>query len=312
MLTAIEIKEDFKEYVEWETDFRKRNNFRQAALQDWFNIVQKSHSDLRNKLGGFGCELDITFENVNRNLSNEVFKPIISNITNLLPTLSEDMYKYYNATLDALKLPSVNAYKDASTHRMIKSSTIILNCAKSRMLAQDKMEELQDLLSQLGRYYLIYSTKPCDAKIILSTETKAFIQLGFHQGIDVGSCFTNGYSKYYLGAGKDSFVIHYYENNKHLARMWGSFTGDCDIMNVSNLYMSKGTHEGNILTAAKMLYGIIEQVEPDSILETHDQYEPSPLYKNNYGTLSFSKTPIKKLQTVPSFSHKGICYKESY
>lgn len=304
MIDTLEITEDWKDFELQEAKLIKQYNFRQKSFKEWFDLVQKNHQNIRNKIGGLGCELEIRFENINRSMSNDVFYPIMQEICQLLPTLEKDLLDRYGKSPNALKLPSFST-DEFSTHRMIKSSTFIMNCGKNRGLKSSDLNILAELVSRLGRFYTIYSTKPCDAKIVLSTETIEFLKLGFYK-VDTGSCFTKGLSKYYLGQGNDSFVLHYYEDSKHLARMWGSFTSNCEVMNVSNLYMDKGVHEGNILTAAKMLYATIESVELDDIHETHDVYEPSNLYRNGYGTLSFSKNKIEK-QTV-QFSTGVKCY----
>lgn len=305
MLDTLEITEDWKDFKAQEATLVPKFGFRQTASKEWFDLVQKNHQDLRSKINGLGCELEIRFENINRSMSNSAFEPIINDICKLLPTISKDLSDRYGKTLDALKLPSIPT--DSSTHRMIKSCTFIMNCGKYRGLTQSELAVLAELVSKLGRFYVVYSTKPCDAKVVLSTETIEFLKLGFYD-VDKGSCFTTGLYKYYLGHGKNSFVLHYFENNEHLARMWGSFTGKCDIMNISNLYIKQEAHEGNVLTAAKMLYSTIESVELDDIIETHDVYDPSNLYKNGYGTLSFSRNKIDRQSVQFGISSGLKCY----
>lgn len=288
--------ENYEEFDPWFRTFirmgTKYDSYQPSKLSTWFDSVQDAHLEIRKRLDGFQINSHFDLKDIQRSAEMSSAGPIISHICTILPAYKST---YYLKTQDLLS-PTMRDYKG------IKTSKHISEYAKVANLSDDQKKELDRLLSALGNEWAKARVKEQKVFTTLSTEAKAFALLG-HYGADWNSCFKQGgaknSNKFHLGECENTFVFLVHDTNckgvdsssKNWARAWGFFDPKQNVVNFTNLYLTKHLSQGNALEIMKLQAAQLLNANPSDVKSADDLIDRSPgldiHLNNNNDTISF-------------------------
>lgn len=269
------------------------------SLGQFFDAVQTSHNEIRKLLNGHSLQVSIEFENKNKPISDEDFKPIVQKLREKIPNIVDDLYIHYGRKLDDLKMPLMRIFDH--NHKFIKSSTFLTHCAKSNLISKEDINEVNKCQSKLGELWKRYSTSSGQLTTEISTQTIDFLRIGTF-GPDDNSCFRysggSAFTRHIIGESPNTYVVKFYEKDKVVARMLGVLTNK-NVMNFFNLYMNKGVSEGNLIESLITSYATIFNVNEEDVKQYREKFDiHEDIYLNDYETISLTTKKILPRQIL--------------
>jgi hypothetical protein len=247
-----------KEFLKWYDDFIKQNPGFRAGI-DWFNAIETSHADLRKKIGGVNLVKDMILKDV----QNPIDFSLIDKPTERMLVIIPKYFHEYEVRRPDFCEPTLKRNPKFAGMKWSKHI--------STWMERDKVDdaiqkEVNDIISKLGEVWIKAKTKDVTAKVLLSTDPKAFNLVGYY-GPDNVSCFRqnggNHIHRYRLAQTPGSFILLVGENEDLIRPdppgLWGRFIGfaspDLNAFSLVNYYPKKGYPEGNILMAVDKFMG---------------------------------------------------------
>lgn len=305
----------FKEFNEWYVKFSKDNGFQniKIAEQDW-EYFQEKHEKIRSLMGGIAYDMELEFINESKGVGEEILDEIVKETLKLFPDMDKDAAQYLNVTSTKEAFREPLASQRGSNHNFLKIGTFITQAISNRWYGragkEEKIKQGSLIAQKLADYWQKYNTKEGTLRAVLSTNFEDIIKIGHYKNIDTYSCFRGGgRSKFRLAFIPDSYVVHFYDKNRHCGRMWGMYKDDN--MNFSNLY-AKGAHEGNIRAACRMIYANIMGVDEERVNEHLNKLTTNPegaLYLNGYDRITLSTSNNINYQQIDISTAIDYCRK---
>lgn len=289
----------FKDFQKWQESFT--NNWGgYIADKDWLDRVDAAHIKLR---GGeeFQSYHQFKLKKQQRPARGQKISDIYESLIDLVPTLG----KLGDLTEEKLRYPSIST----ANHRVFKTSKCITEAAASyydeyTIDGKKKLDKINKLVSQLGEEWSKCRTSEITYDVIFDTSAKGFVKLG-HYGPDKSSCFKQGSAseknKYHLAQTPHTFVVTIYTDEICVARCWGFVNEDYNILNYCNLYLEKGTVDGNIFEVLRHLSAEkMSNIEAEQLHFVEGQIDVTEVFQNKFGNFSFSasKDIPKQILTV--------------
>lgn len=190
-------------YLKWHQNVLKKaypNGYWPRDSAEWIDLLDKSHADIRDKLGGISKTYEIETGDGQKKLDLVKHDDLIKRILGYVPGYL-DRYGFSTAVF---ALPTIKGEKNIST------SKHIMGYATRAKIPKDNTAALNNLVSMLGDLWGQNKTKKDCRFATVTTSPYAFAMIG-SMGCDAGSCFVTGSfnsdKKYGISLYKDSFVI---------------------------------------------------------------------------------------------------------
>lgn len=233
---------DRKDFLAWHGDFVKRfaakgdtyggssTSYKPKDMDEWLDLVEKNHENLRKKLGGVSRTFKIGIKDAQPTAApfQQVYD-IMVQVCRIMP----DYFNKYYLSHEQFQQPKLASQKN------ISGTKHILGYADRSKLEADKRKELEKLTEQLGQLWKQTCKAPKgEGYITLTTDPKAYCLIGRLKCCGY-SCFGQGNfnsdKKYALGIHKDSFIVFAHpdeqlktndeNDNNVVARALGVMTG---------------------------------------------------------------------------------------
>lgn len=240
--TKFQSDETFSEFNTWYSEFCDRHGHalpRMISLEAWFDLVNLSHEEIREAIGGIRSYNVFDIESGLSPASMDKCRPIIDRLNRILPN-----YKYYYGFDDGIFLNQYIQYGG----REIKLTKHIMNYAHAMGVGYNE-KDLNKVFADLGEQWAQAKPVKDTVHMYVSTSCRAFVLLG-HYGPDNHSCFNNRgcnrTHKFNLGQSDNTFVALFrrkpcrvpdpINSDATLARMWGFYSKKQKTVNFCNYY----------------------------------------------------------------------------
>jgi len=281
--------EDYDEFAESFTTFTQRNGSLQTLTdkKEWFNKVQKTHSGLREFIGGIRRSRMIETNQGQKLLTKEQTRPIFNKLQGVFSGVISESILTSSLIKDGTHKAHKATNKIRSTICQCLDSSL-RNGDMSEYVSAQKRIDLNNTMAELGQ---LWAKAKCDKrqiKVTLSTAAIAFLMLG-HYRVDHDSCFGNDgvsrYAKLSVGQSDNTFVITLEENDTIVGRCWGFTTDDFSTFHTSNLYLST-MEEGTFTEAVKDFF--IDLFGSEIHISLNKTRIGHGIFHNPYARFSFS------------------------
>ncbi len=267
----------------WMDDFHNKHRGLKPPKK-WFENVENSHSEIRNRLGGINKIIPVQLDEIQIPIDFSEIKEEITKLAYLIPGYFIQ-YKFEFGKLCVPLIPS------GDFQGMRWGKHIQTWMKKDGLKTQENVDasKVNNVLSTLGEKWSRCKTEKNSLEVCISTDPKAFASLGYY-GPDRDSCFKqkgqNQLHKYILGQFKNSYVVlvgksidpDIAKNDNVVSRLWGIANDDMSVWNVCNVYSQPRFPEGSIHQAIEKAFSTIIGVKKAK--KASGKLKIAPVYQN--------------------------------
>lgn len=264
--SEVQINMNREEFYKWfDKSFMQKNAAGILVDNEWYDRVEKSHEEIRAKLGGVRKIQKIELDNVDPVCSWKDIAPYASHLYTLIP----DYFSKYQIGIGDMVRPIIPKDKKPKGCKFGKHIATWISWNKKEIRGTEKDKTINDLICKIGGAWAAAKSRKDTLYVNISTSPVAFSYIGAY-GPDNGSCFRQGaqnhHHKFILGQNQHTFVIivsskeqeETFNDANNIARIWGVCNSDMSEIILSNRYILQTySQHGNINKAIEVAFSNI-------------------------------------------------------